>query len=217
MMIEEQKIKNRERGRIYRLNNKDKQKAYREKNKEKLTEYFRNRKYDPEKKKEYYEKNKEVIKERVNQWYSINRQSKLDYQKIYQQSNKDKRNIQLINRRKNDPLFRLITNIRNLINNSFYQSGFNKSSRTQEILKCSFEELKLYLESKFEPWMSWENRGLYNGEINYGWDIDHAVPLSSANSEEELIELNRYTNLQPLCSKINRDVKKNNILNHGEL
>ena len=34
------------------------------------------------------------------------------------------------------------------------------------------------------------------------------VPLSLAKSEEELIKLNHYTNLQPLCSKINRDIKK---------
>lgn len=38
--------------------------------------------------------------------------------------------------------------------------------------------------------MTWENRGLYNGELNYGWDIDHIIPLSSVNSEEEIIKLN---------------------------
>jgi len=57
--------------------------------------------------------------------------------------------------------------------------------------------------------MSWENYGLYNGELNYGWDIDHMVPLSSANTEEELLKLFHHTNLQPLCSKTNRDIKRN--------
>ena len=56
--------------------------------------------------------------------------------------------------------------------------------------------------------MNWENRGLYNGDFDYGWDIDHIIPLSSANTEEDVIKLNQYTNLQPLCSKINRDIKK---------
>lgn len=84
-----------------------------------------------------------------------------------------------------------------------------KNNKTEIILGCSFEEFKLYLESKFEDWMNWENRGLYNGEFNYGWDIDHIIPLSIAKSEEELIKLNHYTNLQPLCSKINRDIKSN--------
>ena len=64
------------------------------------------------------------------------------------------------------------------------------------------------LESKFEPWMTWDNRGLYNGKFNYGWDIDHIIPLCSAKTEEELLKLLHYTNCQPLCSKINRDIKK---------
>ena len=58
--------------------------------------------------------------------------------------------------------------------------------------------------------MTWENKGLYNGELNYGWDIDHIIPVSSGKTEDDMIKLNHYTNLQPLCSKINRDIKRNN-------
>ena len=68
--------------------------------------------------------------------------------------------------------------------------------------------------------MTWENKGLYNGELNYGWDIDHIIPLSSAETEEDIIRLNHYSNLQPLCSKINRDIKKGKLnypkINPGE-
>jgi hypothetical protein len=78
---------------------------------------------------------------------------------------------------------------------------------TEEILGCKIEFFKEHLESKFEPWMTWENYGLYNGEFNYGWDIDHVIPLSQANTVDELYELNHYENLQPLCSKVNRDIK----------
>ena len=60
--------------------------------------------------------------------------------------------------------------------------------------------------------MIWENKGLYNGEFNFGWDIDHIIPLSSAKTEKDIIRLNHYTNLQPLCSKINRDIKKDHII-----
>lgn len=56
--------------------------------------------------------------------------------------------------------------------------------------------------------MNWGNRGKYNGELNHGWDIDHIIPLSSATTEEELLKLNNFNNLQPLCSKVNRDIKK---------
>ena len=51
--------------------------------------------------------------------------------------------------------------------------------------------------------MTWENHGKYNGDFNYGWDIDHIIPISSANSEEEIIKLNHYTNLQPLWATDN--------------
>ena len=59
------------------------------------------------------------------------------------------------------------------------------------------DELKIYLESKFVEGMSWNNYGLY------GWHIDHIIPLSSANTEDEIYKLCHYTNLQPLWSEDN--------------
>jgi hypothetical protein len=159
----------------------------------------------------YYELNRDLILEKSSIRYEENRDQKLDYQKEYQNKNKEKRNQYLSRRRKNDVMFRLTTNIRNLINNSFYESGYSKKTRTEEIIGCSFNEMRFYLESRFEDWMDWENRGIYTGEFNSGWDIDHIIPISSAKSEQEIINLNHYTNLQPLCSKINRDIKKNKI------
>lgn len=196
---------------LYRDTNKDYQKEYRKENKDKIRDYDKSRVYNSEKKRKYYLSKKEdiLIKRKFN--YQNNRDSKIEYQKEYQQNNKDKRNKYFSERRKSDDLFRLTINIRNLINNSFYNMNYSKTSKTQEILGCSFGELKSYLESKFEPWMTWENRGKYNGELNFGWDIDHIIPLSESISEGDLIKLNHYTNLQPLCSKINRDIKKNNI------
>ena len=59
--------------------------------------------------------------------------------------------------------------------------------------------------------MTWENRGLYNGTEGYGWDIDHIIPVSKATTEDDVIKLNHHTNLQPLCSYINRVVKKDKV------
>jgi hypothetical protein len=184
---------------------------YKELNKDKYKEYSKKRVYDPISKKNYYLENKEYILISRKEHYQNNKESKLEYQKEYNKNNKDKRNSYLNERRQNDPLFKLITNVRNLIYNSFYYNGYSKNSKTEELLGCSFEELKQHLESKFESWMDWNNRGLYNGELNYGWDIDHVIPLSSVNEESDIIKLNHYTNLQPLCSKINRDIKKDNL------
>jgi len=207
--------------RKYREENKDKQKEYRDSRKEKKSLedklwYSSNKELKGIRNKEYYKKKSDNIKKRSSEYYSNNRESKLEYQKEYQRNNKEKRNIQLLERSKNDPLYRLRVNIRNLINNSFYNIGYPKNGRTEEILGCSFEELKDYLESKFEPWMTWENRGIYDGGFNSGWDIDHIIPVSSAEYIEDVVKLNHYKNIQPLCSKINRDIKKDN-MNYGEL
>ncbi len=169
----------------------------------------------------YLEKNKETIKEKKRIYYLNNREILLNKSKEYQVSNNEKikeyrknvynkkRNINRRIRRGNDIIFLLECNIRNLIYDAFKRNGYKKESRTREILGCSFEELKSYFESKFEPWMTWENKGLYNGNINAGWDIDHIIPISLARNIEEMIELNNYKNLQPLCSYTNRHIKRN--------
>ena len=197
--------------------NREKDKEYRERNKERLASYERS--YDDvarQKKRDYYLRKKEEILNKRKENYLLNKDVKLKYQKDYQAKNKVKRNAYLVERRNNDPMFRLITSIRNLIYNSFYYNGYVKKSKTYEILGCTFEELKSHLEDRFEDWMTWENKGAYNGEFDYGWDIDHIVPLSTAKSEEDILRLSHFTNLQPLCSKVNRDIKKNN-LEHGLL
>lgn len=108
--------------------------------------------------------------------------------------------------------YKLKQNLRGRIRRALKRKfATNTETRTEEILGCKIEYFKEYLESKFEPWMTWENYGLYNGELNYGWDIDHVTPLSSANTIEDIYELNHYKNLQPLCSKVNRDIKSNSL------
>ena len=113
---------------------------------------------------------------------------------------------------KTDPIFKLKRNIKVYIKAQFKNVNGRKNNRkTEEILGCKFIFFINYLESKFENWMTWENKGLYNGNFNYGWDIDHIIPLSSAKTEDDVVKLNHYTNLQPLCSKVNRDIKRDKL------
>jgi len=154
--------------------------------------YIKNKERIDANNKEYRNKNKDIIREkRVKNYYKVNERRK--------------------NRRYNEPLYKLINNIRTSISGSINKNGYKKSSRTHEILGCSFKCFKSYIEGQMEDWMNWDNHGKYNGELNYGWDLDHITPSSSAKTEEDVIKLNHYSNFQPLCSKVNRDIKRNKI------
>lgn len=162
----------------------------------------------------YHQKHKDEIKERKRLWYLANKEKIKVKNKIWRETNKEHLNAYQIKyaseQYKTNATYKLKTRIRKAIRHSFKSNGFTKSSKTQTILGCSFDEFKIHIESQFEPWMNWDNHGLFKSQNNYGWDIDHIVPLSSATSEDDIIRLNHYTNLKPLCSYINRVVKRNN-------
>lgn len=175
-------------------------KQWREKNKDKLKNYD----------KEYYQNNKQEKKEYKKEYQKIYQK---EHGKLYHQNDKYKirKSKYVREKRKNDSLFRLRSVMGSMISKSLKRNGFTKKMKSHEFLSCPFNEFKTHIESQFESWMSWDNYGLYNGELNYGWDIDHIIPLSSAKTEEEILKLNHYTNLRPLCSYTNRYIKRNKI------
>lgn len=193
--------------RQYRLKNKAKIKQIRKKN------YEKHKENNKAANREYYYKNKERIRAKIQQWSKDNETYVKQKSKEWYQKNKEtvKQRVKTYqkNRRQIDPVFKLKTNLRTMITNLLKNRGFTKRSNTFNIVSCSFGEFIFHIESKFESWMDWDNYGKYNGELNFGWDIDHIIPMSTAQTEEDVIRLNHYSNLQPLCSKINRDIKKN--------
>lgn len=164
---------------------------------------------------ERYYADKEKFIERSKAYKKKNRDRVLVEKKAYYERNKDviriRRREYRARKMKSCPLFALSRRISNLILLSINNSGLKKSKRTEEILGCSFESFKAHIESQFKPWMTWANRGLYNGTIDFGWDLDHIIPMSSALTEEDVIRLNHYSNFQPLCSYVNRFVKKDKV------
>ena len=182
---------------------KDCLKQIREENKGKYSfdkEYYKN--VNQERKdylKSYYQENKEKIKLNKKEYQENNKEKLKEYRREYKKTKKQ-----------NDKLFKLKLDVSKLILQTLKNNGYSKNTKTYDILGCSFEDFKLHLESQFESWMNWDNKGKYNGELNYGWDIDHVIPVSSAKTQEEIIKLNHYTNLQPLCSYTNRVIKRDN-------
>lgn len=176
--------------------------------------------------KQYGEDNKEELAVKRVDYLLKNRSKFKEYFYNYNKNNSERRLEQRITRKyitkkynylykkhryATDPMYKLHSNLSRTIHNAFRRFGFKKNSRTHEILGCTFEFFKIYIESKFELCMSWENKGLYNGELNFGWDLDHIIPISSAKTEEDVLRLNHYTNFQPLCSYYNRYIKRDNI------
>jgi hypothetical protein len=212
-LTEEEKIKRLERGKLsrseylkkYNINNKERlldyAKKYRESNSDKIKEYHKNNK---DKRKIRNEKNKENLNNYKRIWYQNNK----DKYKKYSSCNKEKRNYYLTNRRKIDYLFKLKCNVSSLIRQSITKKGYDKKSRTYQILGCTFEEFKQHLQNQFTKGMTWENQGK--------WHLDHIYPVSLAKNEEELIRLNHYTNFQPLWAKDNL-IKSNKIINNIQL
>ena len=189
---------------------------YKQKNKKSIAKKEKEkRKLNPEKYKkyykDYYEKNsKKIIQQKIEYQKNNFKKTKED-QKNYRLNNKDKlKELQKLykkERRLNDSLFKLKHNISCLIRISFKNKKQSKSKKSLDILGCSINQFKTHIEKQFEPWMNWGNYGKYNGSFNYGWDLDHIIPLANAKTEEDVIKLNHYTNLRPLCSYSNRVVK----------
>jgi len=200
---------------IYYQNNKEEilnqRKEYYQNNKEEILnqrkEYYENNKEEMKiNKKEYYQNNKEEILNQRKEYYENNKEGILLKDKEYYQNNKEEKIIYqtqyILNRLKIDINFKLAHNLRSRLRKAIHNN--QKSGSAVRDLGCSVPELKLRLESMFQPGMSWEN---YNF---YGWHIDHIIPLSSFNlqNREEFLKACHYTNLQPLWAEEN--LKKNN-------
>ena len=169
-------------------------KKYQEENKESKKEYLKkykeiNRENLKIKNKIYRIKNSDKIKE----WKETNK----DYFIKYREDNKENIRNYFAERRNNEPIFRFKNNIRRLILHSFKRGrkNFKKIDKTEVILGCKIEEFIDYISKKFTEEMTFENHG--------EWHIDHIIPLATAKTEEDVILLNHYTNLQPLWAKDN--------------
>jgi len=157
--------------------------------------------------KAYRKNNKKKLVAKQKEWKKNNPLNVKISEKKWRDNNPLYKRNYIKKRKELDPLYKLTSNIRSLIRQSFRYRGIKKNTLSEQILGCSFIIFKEYLESKFLPWMNWDNYGKYNGELNYGWDIDHIIPLNTATCEDDIIKLNHHTNLQPLCSRTNRNIK----------
>ena len=72
-----------------------------------------------------------------------------------------------------------------------------KARPSLDLLGCSAEEYRVYLERLFEPGMDWENRE--------EWHIDHVIPLASfdLSDPDQQARAFHYTNTRPMWAEDN--------------
>jgi len=173
--------------------------------------------------KTYSEKNKEKIKERSSRYLLEHREERLEttrkyndshkeekqqYQidnkviiakkkKIYSSTHKKERNEYHKKRFESDPSYKMSCSLRSRVRKVFY--GKRKPAKTQELIGCTWEEFKIYMEKQFKPGMSWKNHGLH------GWHVDHIIPIASfdLSDPEQARAAFHFTNCQPLWAEEN--------------
>jgi len=148
---------------------------------------------------------REKEKNRIKEYTEKNREKLKIYRQKYYKENKTllrKKNDEYkIVRLKNDGFYRMKKNLRDRIRDFLITE--NRSVRTKQIVGLDSKQFKSYIQQMFSEGMTWDNYGL--------WHLDHIKPLSLAKTPEEALELNHYTNLQPLWAQDN--LKKNNKYN----
>lgn len=163
--------------------------------------------------KAYYEANKQKFREKSKRYAQSQRGKEIIniINKRYYLKHKPERLLAAKNRRMTEdhrqymrkyysrwisiPVNRLAHTLRTRLRHAL--RGKLKAATTEELLGCSFEYLRSYIESKFEVGMDWSNYG--------EWHIDHIIPcdlFNLMNDEHQKLCFN-YRNLQPLWAKDN--------------
>ena len=75
-------------------------------------------------------------------------------------------------RKETDANFKLLHTLRTRIGRAMSNTGKRKSAKTVELIGCTVEYLKGFIEAKFKPGMTWENHG------KNGWHLDHKIPCA---------------------------------------
>jgi len=205
-----------------RCNRQEQSKRYYIKNKEKIKAKRREAyKKNPEKTKKankiYIDNNKEKVKKSLHSYYERNKEKLLEYHKKYREKNKDKRTKQrkkYEQKRRKNAEFKLRKAVSNAVYCAILRGGGVKGGSILDNLPYSIIELKKHIESQFEPWMNWENWGVYNPETwddnddsTWTWHIDHIVP--QCNFPYSSMEDNNFkkcwalSNLRPYSAKHN--------------
>ena len=148
----------------------------------------------------YYLKNKDKIKKRTAAWRKNNAERCRILDRNWKIRNRVKLRAMASQRIKSyskDLNFVVKKNLRIRMHRAL--RGIIKVGRTKELLGCSIEDFRRYIETKFITGMTWENYGCV-------WEIDHIMPCAiyDLSRPEHQRSCFHFSNLQPLFKSDNR-------------
>ncbi len=164
----------------------------------------------------YYQKNRDRIKANIKRWRKKNPEKCKEIQARWVKKNPEK--IAFWNRKHRlarigkanaysrkywnkrmatDMGFKLKQTLRRRMYMAIKQN--QKSGSALKLLGCSIPDFKIYIESKWETGMSWENYG------KHGWHVDHIMPCAifDLSIPEHQKRCFHFSNLQPMWAKEN--------------
>ena len=147
--------------------------------------------------KNYYNSNKEIVITRIVNNHKLDRKQHRKTVSNWYYKNKKHKQAYEKKKRSEDINFRLSGILRRRLRSALKQN--TKSGSAIRNLGCTLTQFKTYIESLWQPGMTWANYG------PKGWHIDHIKPLSSfvLTDETQLKEACNFRNLQPLWAEDN--------------
>jgi hypothetical protein len=150
--------------------------------------------------KQWIEKNKDRFKENRKKWNEDNKEKIKEYSLVYT-------NI----RYHNNLNYKISLTLRNSLLSKL--KNIKKKISSFNLLGCSIEDFKSYIEQQFYPEMNWQNHGKI-------WEIDHVRPCASFDLTdiEQQKECFCYTNMQPLfkTTKIAKELGYENYIGNRD-
>ena|SRR3990167_2371311 len=147
--------------------------------------------------KQWVKDNPEIVKEMNLEYYEEHKEEIIKYQKQYCKTHKEKINVRSVQRRKEDPEFKIKWYLRTRLYKAIKRNS--KSGSSVADLGMIISDFKKWLEEKFYAnpitgeMMTWENYGK-------SWEIDHvkALCLFDLTDRKQFLEAVHFSNLRPL-------------------
>lgn len=182
----------------------DQNKKYREAHKAEAKAYHKawrdkNRDHLNEQQREKYKENPQAFKERKDRYIASHIEEVKESRHRYKVENRQKYTDYQRNKRQSDPVYKFRSSFTHLMSLYRRRKGYTGNKGTWEMVGCDFDTFLAYIQGQFTEGMTIENYGHGKG----CWNIDHIVPISTAQTDEDIERLNHYTNLRPMWATDN--------------